>query len=408
MLRTDTVRPRPLWVSYGFGLLALYAVAVSGCSDRQPFECGVLSPKVTADGGEVLYQQLLCEGTGILSSRVVSGQLLAYDVERRLTSRLSSSTVSRFDCSGDAMVIVYQADQTTLAIHDRAGRRTSTVDVAGLGRAFLVPSIPVVSGDGRIVAFTILLHDNDEAIFVYDRVTEELERATTVARAIRPSLSDDGWFLAFQTDPDPTGSGIPAVYVLNRDTQETALVSVNNAGEPADNASFEPVISGDGRSIAFRSAAANLVASSSPGSAEVYLHDLSTSETMLVSRTPDGKPSGTRGWLGWPSLALSTDGQLIAYESDSNTVVATPEGTVAPTYNIYLYDRRSSLSTRVSISTSGQPANRFSTGPSISGDGRFVAFVTNSDNLVPNDTDLDDDIYLRNVWSGVTQLLSGG
>lgn len=404
---THKIRPQPLWVSRGFGLLALCAIVAPGCSDRQLFECGYFSPKVTADGGEVLYQQLLCEGAGILSSRVVSGQLLAYDVERQLTSRLSTSTTSRFDCSGDAMVMVYQADQTTLAVHDRAARQTCTIDVTSLGHGFLEPSIPAVSGDGRTVAFTILLHDNGEAIFVYDRVTEELERATTVARAIRPTLSNDGRLLAFQTDPDPSGGDIPAIFVLNRDTEETALVSVNNAGEPADNASFEPVISGDGRSIAFRSAAANLVASFSPGSAEVYLHDLSTSETMLVSRTPDGQPSGTRGWLGWPSLALSTDGQLIAYESDSNTVVATPEGTVAPTYNIYLYDRRSSLSTRVSISTSGQPANRFSTGPSISGDGRFVAFISNSDNLVSNDTDLDDDIYLRDVWSGVTQLLSG-
>jgi Tol biopolymer transport system component len=393
---------------YGAGLAILHGLSLIGCSDRQPFECGNFAPKITADGRELVYQRFFCEATGILSTRVVGVHLLAYDEETGKTARLSTAVISTFDISDDGNIIVYQPEGTTLAIHDRTSNRANTLDVANLGRGFLVPSTPAISGDGQVVAFTILLKDNGEAIFLYDRAAERVERATAVFRAIRPSLSTDGRFMAFQTDTDLQGSGTPAIYVQDRETKETTLVSVNSSGQPAAGSSFEPVISGNGRFVVYRSSATNLVAPSVMlGSAEVYLHDCETGETTLVSRAADsGDPSGTRGWLGQPAHGISADGRFIVYESESNTVAPINEGTTVPVQNIYLYDRQTGVSTRVSISSSGEAANRFSTAPSISDDGGLVTFTTNAGNFVSDDTDLDNDVYLRDVRAGETTWVS--
>ena len=389
-------------------LASLCCLLLAGCSDTRSFPCGDFEPNITPDGSEIIYRRSFCEATGMLTTRVTGMRLIAYDVGQRTATPLPTTDSSRFDVSDDGAVIVYQADGTTLGIYDRASGQVNRVDVANLGRGFLFPSAPVISGDAKIIAFTILLGDNGEAVFIYDRATDQIERATTVFRAVRPSLSADGRFLAFQTDTDLDGAGTPAIHALDRSVGETGLVSVNSAGEAADDSSFEPVISGDGRFVVFRSAATNLVASlARPGSAEVYLHDRQAGVTTLISRSQSsGEPSGTRAWLGQPPHAISADGRFIVYESDSNTIVPVGDETPTPVHSLYLYDRLADSSTRVSVNSSGEPANRFSVTPSVSDDGRFVAFSTNSNNLAPDDLDFDDDVYIYDIEAGETRRVS--
>jgi Tol biopolymer transport system component len=341
----------------------------------------------------------------------VDSHLLVYDVETRAIAQLPSGT-SVFDVSSDGAVVAYP-NGSLLEIYDRESENTTRVDVAEFG-PFLQHSSPRISGDGQVVAFTIGPPDGDYGIFLYDRATEQIQRATTQPRTLSPSLSNDGRFLAYETSPDLYMGGT-AIHVLDRASGQSTLVSVNSDGEPGNAPSFEPFISGDGRSVVFRSAATNLVTSSPPpsnpvGVGEVYLHDRETGTTSLMSRDADsGEPSGTHDWItDWSSRThvISTDGQFVVYESDAENIVPVEGQAGATGNNVYRYDAETDRTTRVSINSLGERANGWSTHPSASDDGRFIAFMTTSTNLDPDDVDSDRDVYLHEVSSGETRWVS--
>ena len=409
---------------YLFGFLCVCALGLMpliGCSEsNNTFECGDFTPKLTADGREVIYRRDICEPPECTLitcfPNVVDSHLLVHDVETRAMSQLPLKALA-FDVSSDGGVIVYIANAELAAISDRGSGNTTRLDIAEFGMfLFPGPAPPSISGNGQVVALTIVRRDGDgpqNAIFLYDRATEQIERATTQPLTYKPSLSNDGRFLAFQTGPGLSGVDT-AIHVLDRATGQSALVSVNSDGEPANAASFDPVISGDGRFVVFSSAATNLIAPSppppidGPGSefAEVYLHDRETGTTSLISTAADsGEPSGGRSSPDAGLIvphAISTDGQFIVYESDADNIVPVESQASAPGNNVYRHDAGTDRTTRVSINSLGKPANGFSTDPSISDDGRFIAFITTSTNLDPDDVDSDQDVYLHDVRLGET------
>ena len=165
---------------------------------------------------------------------------LVYEVETRATSQLFSN-VSQFDVSSDGGVVAYteRVGPGVVAIYDRGSGNITRLDLAGHW-----PGGPCISGDGQVVAFTSVAGgDNyDRVISLYDRTTEQIERAATHPLATSPSLSKHGGFLAYMTGPS-LADGNPAIYVLDRATGETTLVSVNSDGEPANAHSERPLIS---------------------------------------------------------------------------------------------------------------------------------------------------------------------
>jgi Tol biopolymer transport system component len=339
----------------------------------------------------------------------VDSYVLAYDVETRARTRLPG--ISGFDdVSANGEVFVY-ADDSLLKIYDRESGNTTSVDVAEFG-PFLQHSSPRISGDGQVVAVTIGPPDGDFGIFLYDRATEQFQRATTQPRTLSPSLSNDGRFLAYERSPGEYGRNTE-IHVLDRASGESALVSVNSDGEPASGWSFEPSISRDGRFVVFRSSATDLLApSSSPPKqegAEVYLHDRETGATSLLSTAAgSGEPSGTVDWtVAWSkrSHAISNDGQFVVYESNAGNIVPIEGPASAPDNNVYRYDAETGRTIRVNINSLGEPTNGRSEYPSISDDGRFITFVTDSTNLDPDDVDYDD-AYLHDVRSGETSWVS--
>lgn len=403
---------------YLFGFLCVCALGVMpllGCSKSNTFECGDPTPKLTADGREVIYGRAICElvdpGCWFdCTSRLVDSHLVVYNVKTRAKTQRPPAAL--FDASSDGGVIVYPKD-SFLEIYDRGSGNTTSVDVSEFG-PFLQHSSPRISGDGQVVAFTIGPPDGDYGIFLYDRATEQIQRATTQPRTLSPSLSNDGRFLAYETSPDLYMAGT-AIHVLDRASGQSTLVSVNGDGEPANARSFEPFISGDGRTVVFRSAATNLVTSSPPpsnpeGVGEVYLHDRETGTTSLMSRDADsGEPSGTHDWIvDWSSRThvVSTDRQFVVYESDAENIVPVEGEAGVPGNSVYRHDAEMGVTTRVSINSLAEPADGWSTRPSVSDDGRFIAFMTTSTNLDPDDMDSDRDVYLHDVSSGETRWVS--
>lgn len=410
------------------GLLLCCGLTAVGCSSpNNTYDCAQPYPQLTADGGEVIYLRTICErtecGWSSCNIRILDSYLLVYDVETQTIAQLPFGT-SAFAASGDGRIVaetsgsVPDENGSFLEIYDRESGNTTTVDVSEFGHFWSPSPRPSVSGDGQVVAFVLVLNDVawEPAIFLYDRATEQIQRAATEPNPERPSLSNDGAFLAYQTRP-----GIYAdakeIRVLDRATGQNALVNVNSDGKPANGRSFEPFISGDGRFVVFRSSATDLLApSSSPPQieiAEVYLHDRETGTTSLLSTAADsGEPSATANWtIGDPnrSHAISTDGQFVVYDSDAENIVPVEAEASVPALNVYRYDAGTGRTTRVSINALGEPANGFNpypTDPSVSDDGRFIAFVTDSTNLDPGDTDPGWDVYLHDVSSGETRWVS--
>src|SRR5262249_44714724 len=152
-------------------------------------------------------------------------------------------------------------------------------------------------------------------------------------------------------------------------------VSVASDGTQASNGGASPSISADGRFVAFLGS--NLV--NTTGTADVYVHDRLTGVTEQVSVASDGS-QGNADAFG-PSI--SADGRFVAFESDASNLVS---GDTNGTLDIYVHDRLTGATERVSVASDDTQGNSVSSSPSISADGRFVAFASVADNLVSGDT----------------------
>src|SRR5207248_5589264 len=156
----------------------------------------------------------------------------------------------------------------------------------------------------------------------------------------------------------------------------TRRVSVSSAGVEASGYSSGPSISADGRFVAFRSDAANLVADDTNNVADVFVHDRQTGETQRVSVSTAGAEAN--GVSQRP--AISADGRYIMFTSAASNLVA---GDTNYSWDVFVHDRESGETLRVSVSSDGVQGTRSSFGGAISADGRYVAFASTASNLVP-------------------------
>ncbi len=190
----------------------------------------------------------------------------------------------------------------------------------------------------------------------------------------------------------------------------TARVSVNSNGDQADNeveplaGSFEQAISADGRIVAFGSNANNLVAEDNNGDYDIFVHDRETGETSRVSVASDGT-EGNQGSRSnfFPIVALSADGLLVAFTSDASNLVADDTN---GREDVFVHDRLSGETSRVSVASDGTEGLQTSEGATISADGRFVVFTSYASNLVANDTNGTDDVFVHDRSSGETSRVS--
>lgn len=206
-------------------------------------------------------------------------------------------------------------------------------------------------------------------------------------------MNSNGRYIVFSSadpvQPMDTANYFLQVYVHDTLTCNTTLVSRTNDSQRANDDAEVGSISDDGRWVAFASEATNLVSNTSVRVYQIYLHDLQTGQTILVSHTPNGMPGDARSF----SPEVSSDGRFITFYSDATNLVA---GDAVPAVSdIYVYDRQTDQISRVSVDSNGNAGNGNSSYPSISDDGRYVAFESLATNLVANDTNARRDIFVH-------------
>ena len=222
-------------------------------------------------------------------------------------------------------------------------------------------------------------------------------------RSFVPAISGDGRYVAFYSDAsnlvDGDTNAARDVFVHDRQTGETTRVSVSSSGAEANGDSFAPVLSGDGRFVAFSSFASNLVPGDSNGADDIFVRDRQTATTTRVSVAAGGGDPN----YGSFSPALSADGRYVAYASDASNLVA---GDTNSLRDIFVYDRQTGTTTRVSVDSAGGQADLESATPVLNADGRYVAFSSFADNLILGDTNEGSDIFVRDRLTGTTTRVS--
>jgi Tol biopolymer transport system component len=210
-----------------------------------------------------------------------------------------------------------------------------------------------------------------------------------------PAISPGGRFVAFQSEANDLvagdTNGSRDVFVRDRQMGTTRRVSVGQGGVQGDYSSYGPAISADGRFVAFRSSASNLVPSDTNGSPDVFVRDRRTRTTRRVSVGQ----GGVQGDSSSQSPALSTHGRFVAFASEATNLVP---GDTNESGDVFVRDRRTRKTERVSVGRNGAQTNSNSFSPSISADGRFVAFSSDATNLVPGDTNRATDVFVRRRW----------
>jgi Tol biopolymer transport system component len=222
-------------------------------------------------------------------------------------------------------------------------------------------------------------------------------------RSFVPAINADGRFAAFYSDasnlvPDDTNSSLD-VFVRDRQTGETTRASVDSSGAEANGDSFAPAISGDGRFVVFSSAASNLVAGDTNGADDIFVRDRQTGATTRVSIAPGGAEANA----GSSAPSISSDGRYVAYLSDATNLVA---GDTNASRDVFVFDRQTATTTNASVDSAGVQANLDSSTPALSGNGRFVAFASFADNLIPVDTNESSDVFVRDLQAGTTTRVS--
>src|SRR5688572_20637845 len=193
-------------------------------------------------------------------------------------------------------------------------------------------------------------------------------------------------------------AALGVVLAVPAEGHETARVSVDSFGTQANRDSHASTISADGQLVAFQSDASNLVPGDTNGAYDVFVHDRSTGLTTRVS--VDSSGAEAKGYSFNP--AISADGQFVAFESSANNlVVGDTTG-----WDVFVHDRSTGLTTRVSVDSSGAEGNDDSYVSTISSDGQVVAFESWATNLVAGDTNGQSDVFIHDRVTGLTELVS--
>jgi Tol biopolymer transport system component len=384
--------------------------------------------RLSADGRFVAFQSFAAN----LVPGDTNGQYDAFVHDRKTqeTIRVSVSedgneargyqSIQTLAISGDGRVVAFQsnaadlvADDTNAAddifVHQIDARETTRVSVSSEGTQGNGPVLGVaVNDDGRFVAFSSQATNlvpgdtnGEQDVFVHDRQTGETTRVSEAsdgsqarggAGGYELSLSADGRFVAFASGSDDLvpddRNGRVDVFVHDRNTGETTLVSRRSDGTQGDESSWAPTISGDGRYVAFESSARNLAGEVDPASwMDIFVHDRKTGHTTPVSVSADGE----RGNWNSYSATVSPGGRYIGFMSEANNLVP---GDTNHARDAFVFDLRTGRPTRVSASRAAE-GNASSFQPSIDRAGRVVAFASVASNLVPGDTNDSADVFVR-------------
>jgi Tol biopolymer transport system component len=303
-------------------------------------------------------------------------------------------------------------------VRDLQAGETTRVSVGPAGVEANADSFePAISADGRFVTFSsaatnLVAGDSNDAndVFVRDRQANTTTRVSVAPGGANanggsdaPSISGDGRYVAFTSAAtnlvDGDTNGQRDAFVFDRQTGVTTLASLAYNGDQAILDSFTPELSADGKILVFTSFASNLVSFDDNEGSDVYVRDLQAGTTTRVSEYTGGFQA--EGDSLRP--AISADGRYVAFDSDAWNLVW---GDTNDVFDVFVHDRLTGYTTRVSIDDSGGQSDGGSFRPSLSANGRYVAYYSDASNLVAGDLNGSSDVILFDRSSGAARRVS--
>jgi|GEM_PF-2677559 len=353
--------------------------------------------------------------------------VFVYDRQTKQITRVSISSAdvegngdsSGAKLSGDGRYVVFESEASNLVpndtnnvkdifIHDLQTGTTTRVSVDSAGNEGNgLSSYAFTNADGRYVSFyssatNLVPNDTNGAndIFVHDMVTGQTTRVNVDSAGSQssagsdsycPSISDDGRYVFFLSNAvnlvSGGANGAYQAYVHDRQSGTTVRVSVDSNGVQGNANTDDGKISADGRTVLFESDASNLVPNDTNNASDIFLHDLQTGVTTRVSISSSGAQANGESF----DSRVSDNGRFAAFESDATNLVSNDTNLLK---DIFIHDRVTGATTRMSVSVDGFEANGGSQNARISGDGRFVAFDSDASNLVAGDRNSATDIFV--------------
>lgn len=391
------------------------------------------APSIGGDGRYVAFASRASNLGPIISQRRISN-VYVFDFATGRATLISSgpgggpangpSTTPSISANGQ--VVAFASDATNLVAHTprhvseifaRVG--AGPIRLVSVGFGGVQPdgssSQPAISADGRFVAFTSdaddLIAGDDNArpdVFVADLTTGKIRRVSVTGRggqasgaSFNPSISGDGHLVSFTSTAanlvSPGRKRVADVLTHNLLSGQTRRVSVSSSGRGQNASVAAPFtqlsdLSADGHYVVFDSNATNLVAGIRNGHTNVFRHSLVTGRTILISRGSRQR----RGDNDSFAPATSADGGVTVFESFADNLV--PRS--VPGVNVFARDLTRRATLTLDVAAGGGPR-----GPeldpqllqqvAVSASGGLVAFVSGADNLVANDYNGTDDVFVR-------------
>jgi|GEM_PF-3461789 len=321
-----------------------------------------------------------------------------------------------FTCGSDALLAAGDSNgQFDVFVYDLVSRTTELVSYrTGGAQANGTSAYPSISDDGHYVVFVSYASNLIAAgtsgghanVYIHDRDTDEtllLSKSTGGGEAndecTHPVISGNGQYVAFEseaTDLVGVGAGFAAnqkdIYVCDRQGNGMELVSISSADAYGDGESRYPTISDDGNYVAFDSVATTLDGGDGIRY-NVFARDRSRHQTQIMSINRDGNIPNNHSM----NPSYSDDGLYILYESFASDLVDTDNNG----WDIFVYDLLERKTKLISRSSKGEQANDDCHDPCLSGNAEYVAFSSLADNLVLNDNDALYDLFVKQIGGAV-------
>ena len=415
----------------------LVSVNVAGAGSGSGYS---INPSITPDGRFVVFESTAANL--VTNDFNTKSDIFLRDLVAGTTTLISSGADG--NAAGNSQTAAITDDGRYVAFESTANNLVAG-DVDGLNDIFLrdaqtstttlissltnfnvaadAPSRPVISRDGRLVAFqtgvppfySFAVSTNSQ-IYLWDSrsgtnilLTASLD-GTTPADGVSygAAISADNRYVTFLSNATNLVAGVTngQFQVFQRDlaTGVTALVSVNRDGNGNNLDCNSASASDDGRLVAFDSLENHLVPDDSNGASDVFVRDLVANTTTLVSQRVPELPSSTpRGINSVSPGALSGDGRILVFTSLAQDLAP---GDTNQAYDVFVRDLWKGTNSPVSVSTNGTAGNGSSRNAVISADGRFVTFISQATDLAPGVANPGDQLYVRDLQSGATSLLS--
>jgi Tol biopolymer transport system component len=275
-----------------------------------------------------------------------------------------------------------------------------------------------ISGDGRYVAFrssaSNLVADDTNGksdIFLHDRQTSTTTRVSVDSNGNQangysqyPNISSDGRYVVFLSDASNLVSddtnGKRDIFIHDTQTSETQLVNLNiNESQITDISYSKVQLSANARYLAFQAYTTKVVNGRNTSIHEIFVHDRQTDETKRVSVDSNGNQADKGG----SNPTISADGRYVAFESYATNLVDEDTNGIR---DIFVHDRQTGETKRVSVDSNGNQGNDYSSYPTLSADGRYVAFISQANNLVSNDINELSDIFIHDIQTNKTELVN--